>query len=233
MDELFDHYDAICTENYNFFFHHSDLYNQFLPFLESNLSNDQKRRFFNEKCEEDKIEFYATKYAWTLQACITKSFHSCFQLMSYVHMFRKTRKWGRMKVEMAHLMGAIKMRIFQKRKYCKKAETGNQPKGTAMKLTYEFLQTFNEDMPDLADRGKVIKKDDGEGDNTKSDIGLIGKPFHGGRNPDILDILVYGALRGTKGLDVFNFLFRKTVQIERWYTRMQDEVGKSACKRHV
>eukprot|EP00483_Globobulimina_turgida_P006367 UN06377 len=126
VDELYDHYDAICNERYNFYFHHNDLYTRFLPLIESNLTNDQRRRFINDKCDKDKIEFYTSKYAWTLQACIAKSFHSCFQLMSYVKMFRKTRKWSRYKTETTHLFGAVKMRVLQKRKYCKRAQTGYQ-----------------------------------------------------------------------------------------------------------
>ena len=55
-------------------------------------------------------------------------------------------------------MSAIKMRMFHKRKYCKKAQTGNQPRGTIMKSTYKFLQTFNENMPDLTETGKIPKK---------------------------------------------------------------------------
>lgn len=202
--------------------------------IKDNLSNDQARRFFNDKCEPEKIELYSSRYAYVLQACIAKSFHSCFQTMSYVKMFKKMRKWGRFRVEMAHLLGGIKLKLFQARKYKKKAQTGNQPKGAAAKMTYEFLQTFNEDMPDMNDRGKIkVPNQEGEIENTKQDIGLIGKPFHGGRYPDILDILVYGALRGTQDLDIYNFLFKKTTQIERWYNQMQDEVDRSACKQHA
>eukprot|EP01083_Nonionella_stella_P033035 90446_1 len=233
VDELFEHYDAICQEQYNFYFQHNDLFDKLLPFLESNLSNDQHRRYFNDKCDKEKVKFYSTKYPWVLQACIAKSFHSCFQLFSYVKMFRKTRKWSKLMVERTHLLGGLKMRVLQKRKYCKKAETGNQPKGQAMKLTYEFLQTFILDMPDLTDKGKIPKSKGDEEDNTKADIGLIGKPFHGGRSPDILDLLVYGALRGTQGLDIYNYLFRKATQIDDWYRKMEDEVGLSSCKKHV
>jgi len=129
------------------------------------------------------------------------------------------------------------MRVMHRRRYCKRAQTGNQPKGQAMKLTYEFLQTFNEDMPDLNERQKLKKPQknvEGEQvENTKQDIGLIGKPFHGGRNPDIMDLLVYGALRGVRGLDVYDFLLRRITQTDEWCTRMQDEVGKSACKQHI
>ena len=85
----------------------------------------------------------------------------------------------------------------------------------------------------MNEKGKIKKPVDGEVENTKQDIGLIGKPFHGGRYPDILDILVYGALRGTQGLDIYNYLFKKTTEIERWYNQMQDEVDRSACKQHV
>eukprot|EP00484_Ammonia_sp_Unknown_P026663 CAMPEP_0197035856 /NCGR_PEP_ID=MMETSP1384-20130603/13529_1 /TAXON_ID=29189 /ORGANISM="Ammonia sp." /LENGTH=439 /DNA_ID=CAMNT_0042465959 /DNA_START=47 /DNA_END=1366 /DNA_ORIENTATION=+ len=237
VDELYHKYDEICWSRYNLVFHHDDLHGKFLPFVKANLSNDQQRRIFNEKCDDEKVEFYATKYAWTLQACIAKSFHSCFQLMSYVKMFRKMRKWTRFQVESAHLFGGIKMRVMHRRRYCKRAQTGNQPKGQAMKLTYEFLQTFNEDMPDLNERQKLKKpKKNVEGEqveNTKQDIGLIGKPFHGGRNPDIMDLLVYGALRGVRGLDVYDFLLRRITQTDEWCTRMQDEVGKSACKQHI
>eukprot|EP01084_Bolivina_argentea_P151134 263827_1 len=235
VHELYEHYDTICNERYNKFFHHDDFYTSFVPFIESNLSNDQHRRIFNDKCDSDKILFYTSKYVWTLQACTAKSFHSCFQLMSYVKMFRKLRKWSRFMIERTHLIAAIKLRVLRKRKYCKKAQTGNQPKGAAMKLTYEFLQTFNVDMPDLNNKGKIPKPKDinDDNDNTKADISLIGKPFHGGRSPDILDLLVYGALRGTQGLDVYTFLFRKATQIEDWYTRMQDEVGKSSCIKHI
>ena len=132
------------------------------------------------------------------------------------------------------MFGAIRFRIVQKRKYCKRAQTGNQPKAAAMKSTYEFLQTFNEEMPDIADRRKFAAADE-DAENSRSDVRLIGKPFHGGKSPDVLDLLVYGAIRGCQGLDVYNFLFRKREMenLQKWYTQMQDEVGRSACKKHA
>lgn len=51
VDELYDHYDEICTEKYNLFIHHEDLIPKLLPFIERNVGNDVHRRFFNEKCE--------------------------------------------------------------------------------------------------------------------------------------------------------------------------------------
>merc|ERR1719464_977120 len=107
-------------------------------------------------------------------------------------MFRKMRKWGRWRVEMAHLFGAMRLRA-QKRKYCRRAETGNQPRAAAMKTTYEFLQRFHDDMPDIAQR-RLLSKDAQEQLDAKwAEARMAGKPFHGGRTPDMADLLVFGA----------------------------------------
>ena len=107
--------------------------------------------------------------------------------MSYVRMFRKMRRWSRWRVEMAHLLGAVKLRALHKRRYCRKAETGNQPKAAAMKATYEFLQRFHADMPDIAQRRRLSRDEQEQLDtvDSKADGALVGKPFHGGRTPDI------------------------------------------------
>ena len=55
MDELYDHYDGICTERFNVFIHHEDLLTKLLPLIEENVSNDVRRRFFNEKCESKQV----------------------------------------------------------------------------------------------------------------------------------------------------------------------------------
>ena len=82
VDELYEHYDEICTEKYNLFIHHEDVIDKLLPLIEQNVGNDVHRRLFNDKCAAEQIAFYSTKYVWTLQACIAKSFHSCFQVFN-------------------------------------------------------------------------------------------------------------------------------------------------------
>ena len=107
---------------------------------------------------------------------------------------------------MAHLFGAIKLRVLHKRKYCRRAETGNQPKAAAMKATYEFLQRFHAEMPDIAQRRRLSRDEQEELDN-KAEVALVGKPFHGGRTPDVADLLAFGAIRGVKGWMCIIFCF--------------------------
>lgn len=54
------------------------------------------------------------------------------------------------------------------------------------------------------------------------------RAFCGGEQPNVADIVVFGAIRAIEGLDSFNDVMDNT-DIHGWYTRMQDAVGESSC----
>ena len=81
VDELYEHYDAMCTERFNVFLHHEDLRSRFLPLVASALSPEQQRRLFPEQCDEALVASLSGKFVWTLQACTAKSLHAAFGLV--------------------------------------------------------------------------------------------------------------------------------------------------------
>ena len=166
-------------------------------------------KFF--ECDSNDLEYYTNELIDLIRIDQISSFGRAFQLFDYVKEFKKTRKWGPVRRDAVHLRGGVSSRLFLKPKLVKKLnnESSRMPLVGGLKGSLiQFLDTLRRD------------KDD-----------TTVKAFHGGNKPNILDVLVCGAIRSCVELDMMKDV-RNIPRFEQWFQQINDEISVTACVKH-
>ena len=210
LTELFNYHDEKVKSNDIKNFHHGDIVKSFLPWIKSTLSKEEQAVFFD--CNENDLFYFTNEFIDLLRFNQVKSFSRSFQLFDYVSMFRKRRNWTRIRREMAHLRGGFWSRLRLKKQLKQRLGESNSsylPLSGGLKGT---LVRFLDSLPRQRDAtGKLTLK-----------------PFHGGNRPDVLDILVCGAIQPCKKLDMYQDM-KEVPKLEQWLQTTEDEIGQTSC----
>jgi hypothetical protein len=202
IQELFDFHDILSKEHHFKYFNKVDTIESFLPWLKTRVSKTKWDRLMKNVRDEE-LEQFANTFPYLVKANQVPNFWRAFQVCDYLRLFKKLRKWNLHFVDMAHFWSGFYLRC-QKRKWLRSAHCTTGPRNTLRREVETFLMSF--------DRHGSKKF----------------PTFHGGRHPDLVDLLVYGSLNAGKDLDLFKTC-KNLPRFTNWFELVKDEIGDTQC----